>query len=62
MQELDLQIQYRTGKHNANADALSCFPLSVAVVSSLQNVDRHQCSSKERGAQPYFDREAVSRP
>ena len=38
LQELDLQIQYRPGKHNANADALSRFPLSVAVESILQNV------------------------
>ena len=38
LQELDLQIQYRPGKHNANADALSHFPLSVAVESSPQNV------------------------
>ena len=38
LQELDLQIQYHPGKHNANADALSCFLLSVAVESSPQNV------------------------
>ena len=38
LQELDLQIQYRPGKHNANADTLSRFPLSVAVESSSQNV------------------------
>ena len=38
LQELDLQIQYRPGKHNANADALSHFPLSVAVESSPHNV------------------------
>ena len=39
LQELYLQIQYRPGKHNANADALSRFPLSVAVESSPQNVE-----------------------
>ena len=29
LQELDLQIQHQPGKHNANADALSRFPLGV---------------------------------
>ena len=38
LQELDLQIQYHPAKHNANADALLRFPLSVAVESSPQNV------------------------
>ena len=28
LQELELQIQYRSGKHNANADALSRYPFS----------------------------------
>ena len=28
LQELELQIQYRPGKHNANADALSRYPSS----------------------------------
>ena len=36
LQELDLQI-HRPGKHNVDADALSRFPLSVAVESSPQN-------------------------
>ena len=37
LQERGLQIQYHPGEHNANADALSCFPLSVGVESSPQN-------------------------
>ena len=37
LQELDLQI-HRPGKHVVNADALSRFPLSVAVKSSPENV------------------------
>ena len=38
LQELDLQIQYRPGRHSANADALSWFPLVGNMDSGPQNI------------------------
>ena len=65
LQDLDLQIQYRLGKHNANADCSLTFPTQCSCgfqpTECCGSCDRCQYSSKERGAQPYFDKETESR-
>ena len=59
LQELNLTIQHRSGKHNYNADALSRYPLPDSD-SAGENIDNRLVAvltAVERGAEPSADGE-----